>query len=135
MSGAGDWVQSNLDAGHKISPKRQPKVTLSDFQRRACEILARAMNTGIYNVPVNWEKVVWRHGSSVRFTMYCRGLSTFDFSQLTRLVIVAHDECVRIEIQPASKDYLYIYMSPREREGDMTRRHPTIEDAIAALRG
>lgn len=55
--------------------------------------------------------------------------------RLTRLVIGAHDECIRVEISPCAFRYLKIEMWPREgREGCISRRHPTIEQAIESYR-
>ncbi|HZS84188.1 MAG TPA: hypothetical protein VFA50_15035, partial [Stellaceae bacterium] len=58
----------------------------------------------------------------------------YDFDHLTRLVIAAHDRCVRLDIEPAARRYLWLILHPREREGGMSRRHPTIEQAIADFR-
>ncbi len=68
------------------------------------------------------------------FTLEHAHLSTYDFDHLSRLVIGAHDECIRVDISPCSFRYLRIYMHPREREGGMALRHPTIEQAIADFR-
>lgn len=112
-----------------------PQDRLSDDNRKHVEILTRAFRTGVYNLPVNWQKVDWMHG--VRGTRFVidRELSTFDFDHLTRLVILAHDECVRVSIAPRTFRHLGISMwSGRSREGGMASRHPTIEQAVADLR-
>lgn len=62
------------------------------------------------------------------------GLSTFDFDLLTRLVILAHDECVRLDISQSSPKRLKLLFHDRERSGDLTRRHPTIEEAVQTMR-
>lgn len=118
------WVQSNT------------RRVLTEFQGRAVELLADGFNCGIYNVNVNWEKVDWKCGSGVRFTVFAgNGLATYDYDHMTRFVVLAHDRCIRVDIAPAANRFLYIYMHPRDREGDMSRRHPTIEDAIKRVRG
>lgn len=61
-------------------------------------------------------------------------LSTFDYNQLTRLVIMAHDKCIRVSIMPLSKAALQICIWKREREGSMSERHPTLEQAIEKFR-
>lgn len=58
------------------------------------------------------------------------GMSTYDFNQLTKLVLMAHDKCIRVEIIPCSPRHLKIAIWQRQREGSMSQRHPTIETAI-----
>jgi hypothetical protein len=68
-------------------------------------------------------------------TNHFGGLATFDFDTLTRLVIAAHDECVRVEISASGPRMVKIYLWPRKgREGGIAERHPTIEQAIESLR-
>lgn len=61
-------------------------------------------------------------------------LSTFDFDYLTRLVIAAHDEHVRVSMIGASNGYIRIGLTPRLRQGDVYSRHDTIEAAIEKVR-
>lgn len=61
-------------------------------------------------------------------------LSTFDFSDLTRLVIMAHDYCYRVGLQAHAKNTITIAIWKRDREGSISRRHPTLEQAIETLR-
>jgi len=92
---------------------------------------------GPWNVPVNWDRTDWRHGSGTAFTLnaYGHGLATFDTNRLTRLVIGAHEECIRVEVSPKAFRYLEIAMWPRKgREGSLFERHPTIEDAVKSYR-
>jgi hypothetical protein len=117
------WVESNTDR------------KLTDFQALCCNILTRSFNTGVYNLKINWKKVNWNYvRGGVRFTIECYDLATFDFDHLTYLVIAAHEHCVRISIMPATFRHLRITMSLREREGGMSARHPTIDQAIEDFR-
>lgn len=61
-------------------------------------------------------------------------LSTYDFDLLTRLVLLAHERCVRACIGPGWPGGVKIGISAREREGGMSERHPTIEEALARFR-
>ena len=133
---AADWLQGELDAGHSMSPKKQSKVVLSEFQRRAASLLARALNRGIYDVSTNWSKVDFSYPRTLSVNMYAGGgLSTFDFAYLTRFVILAHDECIRVSIEPSNYRHLRITLTERRRDGDWSAMHPTMEQAIHAFRG
>lgn len=58
--------------------------------------------------------------------------ATFDFDKLTRLVLLAHKYAIRVQIFPCNMQYLNISIHKREREGQITERHPTIHQAIQA---
>ena len=62
-------------------------------------------------------------------------LATFDGADLTRLVLLAHDECIRVQIEQGGPNRLRIEIWKRAREGPMYARHPTIEQAIESIRG
>ena len=112
-----------------------PQNKQTDFTRRAIGLLVDGFQTGVYNLPINWKRVDWRHGNGVSFVIRSEGLATYDFNKLTRLVIGAHEECIRLEISPHTFSHLKINMWPRKsREGNMYERHPTIEDAIINFR-
>lgn len=113
-----------------------PQAGLTDFHRKAIGILVRSFRTGVYNLPINWERARLSGGKwpTLSVNIRCDGLATWDFDQLTRLVLAAHDECVRVQVAPSSPRYLRISMSPRARSGGMSERHPTIEDAVADYR-
>lgn len=57
-------------------------------------------------------------------------LSTFDFHNLTKLVLMAHKYCIRVAVDTYGVNKLKIMIWKREREGSLSMRHPTIEDAI-----
>jgi hypothetical protein len=61
-------------------------------------------------------------------------LATYDFSNLTRLVFLAHDACVRVSISPRSHRSLTLLFHQRQREGGIWQRHPTLENAVAEHR-
>ena len=117
------WVESHLNCD------------LTDFQRDCVQLLCSAMNTGVYNIQCNWNKVEWNYGfSGVAFVVSHSDWSTFDFDRLTRLVIGAHDQCIRVNLSPVAPGRMRIAMFQRERTGQMSVRHPAIEDAIANYR-
>ena len=61
-------------------------------------------------------------------------LSTFDFDELTRLVILAHKKLMRAEISPASSKYLRIIVFKRKHEGHFYERHPNTKDLIEMIK-
>lgn len=61
-------------------------------------------------------------------------LATFDYNDLTRLVLMAHDKCIRVSVSPLNKSVLQIAIWKRQREGPMAERHPTLEQAIEKFR-
>lgn len=62
-------------------------------------------------------------------------LSTFDFDTLTRLVFLAHDSCIRVELSQGGPRAIKIAIWKREgRTGRIYDRHPTIETALEAWR-
>jgi hypothetical protein len=62
-------------------------------------------------------------------------LATFDFDDLTRLVFLAHDRCVRAEIIQSGPGRVGIAIWKRHgRSGDMYSRHPSIKCALVNWR-
>lgn len=61
-------------------------------------------------------------------------LATYDYRDLTRLVVMAHDRCIRAEIQPAGRSTLTIILTKRSREGSQELRHPTLEENVTKIR-
>lgn len=97
------------------------------FEARAERVLAATFG-GFHNVPGKikrspapypfWELNVFQ------------SLSTYDFSNLTALVLAAHKYCVRVDVGPGMRR-LKILLHPRHsRDGYMTQRHPTIQQAL-----
>ena len=70
-------------------------------------------------------------GFGIRHIVNNPQLATFDFNRLTRLVLLAHEMCIRAEINPHAFKYLSIALHKRHRRnGSIFERHPTIEEAI-----
>jgi acyl-CoA-binding protein len=57
-------------------------------------------------------------------------LATYDYDQLTRLVLMAHDKCIRVSIMPYNFNSVKIAIWKRKREGGMSERHPAIEHVL-----
>lgn len=96
----------------------------------ACAELIADMERGFHHLRAKIKP--WGNGIS-----YCRTgrIATWDFAELSRLVVFAHDRCIRIEIGPAAPNRIRIIAHRRhKRDGSMMERHPTIEEHIAMLR-
>lgn len=58
-------------------------------------------------------------------------LATTDFNNLTRLVFMAHEKGIRVEIIPAGPKLLSLALHKREAGNiDLIKGHPTIEQAL-----
>lgn len=78
---------------------------------------------------------VFAFGRGIKTSAYSGQLSTFDFDYLTRLVVMAHDRCIRAEIIASGPQRVGIALFQRhKRDGDISQRHPTIEDAVRWIR-
>lgn len=110
-------------------------VQCSAFGERVAALLS-AWVDGLHHVPDSQlRKADWANEHWIQLAWY-GPLSTFDGDELTRLVVLAHDRCVRVELRPCNGRYVYLGFSPRAgREGSIFERHPTIEDALARVRG
>jgi hypothetical protein len=56
-------------------------------------------------------------------------MATVDGDKLTRLVLLAHEHCIRVDIGPCNMRYVKITLYPRDiREGSNMDHHPTIDE-------
>lgn len=93
--------------------------------------------TGLYNLPITGRGRLdggFRQcgdGVEIHFQPGSATLATFDFSELTALVIAAHRHAVRLEISVQGR-HLVMRAHPRSHDGDaFNTRHPTLDDLIA----
>lgn len=70
-------------------------------------------------------------GSGIHINHY-GDLSTFDFDRLTRLVLLAHRDAVRIEIKNSGPRMVRIIAHRRKHDDAacMSQRHPSLDDLI-----
>lgn len=61
-------------------------------------------------------------------------VSTIDSAVLTRLVFAAHEVAVRLEVGPGGARGLLLRLHPRARTPRTMTCHPTIDEAVDALR-
>jgi hypothetical protein len=84
------------------------------------------------------KKVDWSNPLYILLTldhgMSSGQLATYDFSGLTALVFLAHDHCIRLDVQPCNGTHVKLVFHPRQRSGSMPQRHPGLEDAVTEWR-
>lgn len=74
-------------------------------------------------------------GKGIAIHNSSRTWATWDYNNLTRLVVMAHDRMIRVDLIPSGPRMQGFALWKRHtREGGMSERHPTIEDAIAICR-
>ena len=103
---------------------------LAPLEDRVRAVLATAFR-GIHHVPGWRQRKPFGEGLTVTVIA---DLSTFDGDYLTRLVVAAHEECVRMTVDPGGPRRLCLRFWSRMREGRLYERHPTIEQAVASVR-
>lgn len=122
-----------VDARERTWVERHLSRDLTEFQRRCVLLLCNAMGTGVYNINCNWKNADWQD-RYVSLVVSHTNWSTFDFDKLTRLVIGAHEDCIRVEMEACAPGRMRIMMHRRQREGRMYERHPDIYKAIVSYR-
>lgn len=107
----------------KAMQAEDSQVEMVPFKQRAEEMLCRVYG-GRHHVR--------RLKDEGRFLTCLHGsdLATFDFDHMTRLVLGAHEYCLRVSVSNGGPNQLKIWVWDRKREGRMSERHPTIEQAM-----
>lgn len=74
------------------------------------------------------------HTVSVSVYAPC-GLSTYDYDELTRFVLLCHERCYRGAVSQSAPRHIRLSITKRSRESDrIEANHPTIEEAVAHMR-
>lgn len=106
------------------------KADMTEAQRACFDLLCTVFH-GEHHLPSR----IYAYGGGIKCTAGHHRLSTFDFDYLTRLVVLAHDACVRVEIVGGGPGAVGLVLHKRQsRIGSMFDRHPTIEEAIRNVR-
>jgi len=88
---------------------------------------------GIYHISDEAMKANWDNPQHVKISIACE-LATWDYNNLTELVVLAHDACLRVSVRPYGPRNLLLLFHQRQREGGFSERHPTLESHAAMLR-
>ena len=117
-AGAG-WLENQLKLENR---------TLSPLGREVADILGYVYQ-GLYHI-AGIEKREWENNRHIQIPVHDH-LSTYDYSLLTTLVLLAHRRSIRIEIRPCNFNHIYLFFSRRDRSNHPIEGHPTIQQAIA----
>ena len=129
----------------KISPERKTfidahmqyvfKGQISELGYRVLDLID-VLVQGLHHFDASVaKKVDWSDPDFIEVKWRFHGMSTFDFSHLTRLVLLSHDKMVRVELNPqASGMFNFLFHGRHSREGGMSERFPTIETVLAKWR-
>lgn len=111
--------------------------TLSPLGVKVAKILG-FMFDGLHHIHKEslHERTHWNDAKCIEVVLY-HNLATFDGDLLTELVILSHDECVRVEVNAKAPNYVQLLFSPRVRDdgkNHLFERMPTMEDHITQIR-
>lgn len=110
--------------------QRLTKADMTEAQRACFDLLCDVFH-GEHHAPER----VYAFGRGIKCNAESHRLSTFDFDYLTRLVVLAHDACVRVEIVSSGPGRIGLVLHKRAgRTGSSYDRHPTMEEAIERVR-
>lgn len=116
------------DEDHDLRCYRKDWMTNDQWE--CAKMFARVVG-GFHHVTGSFKP----HGEGVKVSAYASQWATFDFDGLTRLVLAAHDEMIRASVVPSGPRMIGFEMWKRHtREGYMSERHPTIEQALSTHR-
>jgi hypothetical protein len=132
------WVEENNKGANQVYANRRAykpaPEKLTRFQAKVMDILGM-VGGGIYNAPINWQKVVWSFGGRGMSVPWRDGrMATFDFYALTNLVLLCHEARIRCEVRAKSAGHFELTFFQRSHEGGIATRHPNIDEAVAAFR-
>ena len=135
MDGNEAMAHEQTDAGEhdgelSAKAKHQPyrKDWMSDDQYECHQLLADIVG-GFHHIQNKVKKYAFGIETSIN-----SGWATYDFDQLTRLVVLAHDRAIRAEISSSGPRMFRLALWKRQRDGRMSERHPTMEKAIERIR-
>lgn len=121
-----EWLQRDLQYV-------RPGTNISPFGKKVAQIIGTTW-AGIYHLNAKAyreARTQWDSDKHIFIIIRDWELSTWDFDKLTKLVILSHDYCVRIAIEAVAPGYVKIsFWNRKSREGSISSRHPTIEEAI-----
>ena len=116
--------------------KKSFKVEMSAFGEEVAEFL-NVLGDGIYHFErSSLKRVDWSNVHYIEFNVSNSArFATFDFDWLTRIVVLSHDRCIRVEIGASSPQTLKLFFHKRQRDAQETwSKMPTLESHVEVLR-
>jgi hypothetical protein len=112
-----------------VDDARGEDVVMDEFIVRADRVIDVAFGGRHHVFSLKWEE------RACSF-LVMEDLSTYDFGDLTALVVACHDECVRASIRCGGPKRLRITLSNRERKhrSPDSCAHPTLDQHIEQIR-
>ncbi len=96
-----------------------------------CALMLRDLESGFHHLET--DRIKPATGAGISYNFPYANFATFDYDELTRLVFMAHKRCIRAQISGSGPNMLCLHLHKRlGRDGNMTARHPTIEQALEA---
>jgi len=95
-----------------------------------CMLLLERFFGGFHHMNVTKVK---EYGRGIGYACHSSYLSaaTYDYDGLTRLVLLAHQRCIRVGIDHSGPGMLKLYLFKRKTNGkSMCERHPDLDDLI-----
>lgn len=110
------------------------KVECSPLGTAVADLLGDVFQ-GVYHLDEkSLRKTNWSDKFCISVTLPYLTLSTFDSANLTWLVVLCHDRCLRMSIKAKTINYLELTFHQRNRDGGISQSHPTIESHIERIR-
>ncbi len=109
-------------------------IVMSEMGARCAELIGTWLG-GWHHYPGSkamFKKIDWSGDRYVRVPLR-RSYATYDGDGLSRLVFLAHDAAIRVDIEPHMR-CIALMLHPRSRDGGFSAKHPTLEQAVAMHR-
>ena len=125
-----DWIAAKRKGGGVplIVPPELPEGILR------IAWVTDAVFDGNHHVPPPRELFLGQ-GPYAVFLLHGRTIASFDFAEMTRLVVAAHEAAVRVQIGVGGLRGLVLSLYARQRHGGVSERHPDLDTAVGQIRG
>lgn len=109
-------------------------MTQEQFKERALRVIDVAYGGQHHVWSLKWNDGRWTSNGCT--FLVGEMAATYDFAELTKLVVACHDECVRGEIRNGGPGRLRVILTPRERKSKHPDvcAHPTLESHVEQIR-